>query len=354
MSDASEPLAKLLQEIAALQRSAQESLQSLQAMEPVRVGASEKTCVHSDDKLKLYRYAPLARSNKLPPLLICYAMVNRPYMLDLQPDRSLIRELLLSGMDVYLIDWGYPDAADAFTSLSDYISGYLGRCVDFILGEHGIAALNLLGVCQGGTLSLCYAALCPHQIANLIVMVTPVDFKTPENLLSKWAQNIDMQALTQSGNVAGEFLNLVFLALRPFQLMQQKYADLLQSSADPLQLEHFMRMEKWIFDSPDQPARAFREFVQWFYQENRLVLGTLRLAEQKVELQNIKQPILNIYAAKDHLVPPSASIALGAFVGSEDYQSLAVDAGHIGMYVSSKAHTIVPTAVTAWLRDRRA
>ena len=201
---------------------------------------------------------------------------------------------------------------------------------------------------------MCYAALCPEQIANLIVMVTPVDFKTPENLLSKWAQSIDLQALTQSGNLAGEFLNLLFLALRPFQLTQKKYVDLVQSSADPARLEHFMRMERWIFDTPDQPARAFREFVQWFYQENRLVLGTLQLGNKKVLLQNIKQPILNIYASKDHLVPPSASIALGAYVSSEDYQSLAVDAGHIGIYVSSNARTIVPAAITDWLRQRPA
>jgi polyhydroxyalkanoate synthase subunit PhaC len=343
----------MLQDAAAMNERAQAALRAVRTIGDVQVGLSEKTCVYTDNKVQLHRYAPLARSAKLPPLLICYAMVNRPYMLDLQPDRSLIRELLFLGVDVYLLDWGYPDGADRFTPLQEYICGHLGRCVQFILEETGAEALNLLGVCQGGTMSLCYAALEPRHVVNLITMVTPVDFKTPENLLSKWAQHIDVELLTQSGNVSGEFLNLVYLALMPFRLTQQKYVNLLQMQGDTAQLENFMRMEKWIFDSPDQPALAFREFVQWFFQENRLVRGELALDGRQVLLGNIKCPVLNIYAANDHLVPPSASIPLGAHVGGDDYEALQVEVGHIGMYVSSKARKTVPEAITRWLSDRK-
>jgi polyhydroxyalkanoate synthase len=253
---------------------------------------------------------------------------------------------------VYLLDWGYPDGADRFSSFEDYVDGYLRRCVEFVLKEHGIDALTLLGVCQGGTMSLCYAALEPRQIAQLITMVTPVDFKTPENLLSKWAQHIDVGLLTQSGNVSGDFLNLVYLSLMPFRLTQQKYVNLLQMHGDRVQLENFMRMEKWIFDSPDQPAAAFREFIQWFFQENRLIRGELTLAGKPVRLKNVIAPVLNIFASKDHLVPPSASIPLGAHVGSRDYEALEIDAGHIGLYVGGKTRKTVPAAVMAWLQKR--
>ncbi|MDP9089357.1 MAG: class III poly(R)-hydroxyalkanoic acid synthase subunit PhaC [Pseudomonadota bacterium] len=352
MTAAAESLARMLQEAAGIRERGQSVVRTLRTIGDVRVGLSEKTCVYAENKLQLYRYAPLARSAKLPPLLICYAMVNRPYMLDLQPDRSLIRELLLLGVDVYLLDWGYPDGADRFTPLEEYICGWLGRCVAFILGQNSIDRLNLLGVCQGGTMSLCYAALQPEQIGNLITMVSPVDFKTPENLLSKWAQHVDLDLLTQSGNVSGEFLNLIFLALMPFRLTQQKYVNLLKMQGDTAQLENFMRMEKWIFDSPDQPARAFREFVQWFFQENRLVRGDLMLDRKPVLLKNIRCPVLNIYAANDHLVPPSASIPLGHHVGSEDYEALQIDVGHIGMYVSGKARKSVPAAIAGWLAKR--
>jgi polyhydroxyalkanoate synthase len=295
----------------------------------------------------------LARSLGLPPLLICYAMVNRPYILDLQSDRSLIRELLILGLDVYLIDWGYPDGADRFTPLHDYISGYLDRCVNFVLNKNSVDALNLLGVCQGGTLSLCYAALERTRVENLITMVTPVDFKTPENLMSKWVQHIDVRLLTAGGNVPGELLNLLFLGLMPFRLTQQKYVDLLQVQRDRAQLENFMRMEKWIFDSPDQPATAFREFVEWLFKENLLIRGKLTVGDRPVLLSRIKCPVLNIYAKQDHLVPPSASMPLGAQVASAVYDDFAVDVGHIGMYVSSKARRTVPQKIVNWLLARR-
>jgi polyhydroxyalkanoate synthase len=354
VSAASDLFTLLLQDAAALREQGEAAVRALRNIGDVQVGAAEKTCVLTDNKVRLFRYSPLARPANLPPLLICYAMVNRPYMLDLQPDRSLIRELLSLGVDVYLIDWGYPDGADRFTPLEEYICGHLGRCVDFVLEQDGIETLNLLGVCQGGTMSLCYAALEPQRIANLITMVTPVDFKTPENLLSKWARHIDADLLTQSGNVSGEFLNLVYLALMPFRLTQQKYVHLINMQGDRAQLENFMRMEKWIFDSPDQPARAFREFLVWFYQENRLVRGELCLAARPVQLRNIQCPVLNIYAANDHLVPPSATIPLGAHVGSKNYTSLQIDTGHIGMYVSGKARKSVPETIARWLIERKA
>ena len=353
MSTTPESLAQMLQYAADMQQQGKSVLRSLQSIGDVEVGASKKVCVYTENKTRLFRYAPLARSAGIKPLLICYAMVNRPYLLDLQPDRSFIRELLSAGLEVYLLDWGYPDGADRFVGLDEYIDGHLRHCVEFILREHAIDSLNLLGVCQGGTTSLCYAALEPEQIAQLVTMVTPVDFKTPENLLSKWAQPIDVDLLTQSGNVSGDFLNFVYLSLMPFRLTQQKYVNLLRMQGDRVQLENFMRMEKWIFDSPDQPAHAFRDFIQWFFKENRLIRDELTLGGKPVRLKNITRPVLNIYATKDHLVPPSASVPLGAYVGSKDYRSLEIDAGHIGLYVGGKSCKTVPAAIASWLLDRQ-
>jgi len=178
-------------------------------------------------------------------------------MMDLQEDRSLIRGLLASGLDVYLIDWGYPDGADRFTTLADYIDGYLVGCVDHILKAHRLSALNVLGVCQGGVFSLCFSALHPKRVRNLITMVTPVDFHSPADLLSKWVSKIDVAAWVGDGNVSGDALNQLFLSLMPFRLMHQKYVDLLTGSPDRDRIENFMRVEQWIFDSPDQAGAAF-------------------------------------------------------------------------------------------------
>jgi polyhydroxyalkanoate synthase len=326
---------------------------ALQAAAGVEVGCSDKEAVFRDDKITLYRFKPIAKPAGVTPVLISYALVNRPYMMDLQADRSLIRRLLEQGLDVYLIDWGYPDGADRFLDLDDYINGFLDRCVQFVLDQHGIDKVNLLGVCQGGTFSLCYSALHPERIKNLVAMVTPVDFKTPENLLSKWAQDMDVDAVVDSGgNVSGEMLNVAYVSLMPFRLMQQKYVSLVDILGDPKQVENFMRMEKWIFDSPDQAGDAFRQFTKWFFQENRLIKGTVELGGEKVDLKKISMPVLNIYGRQDHLVPPSASIPLANHVGTQDYTAFEMDVGHIGMYVSGKSQKQLPETIAKWLKDR--
>jgi polyhydroxyalkanoate synthase len=315
-------------------------------------GCSEKEAVWQLGRAKLYRYRPIARPTGAAPLLIVYALVNRPYMMDLQEDRSLIRGLLAQGLDVYLIDWGYPDGADRFITLADYIDGQLDGCVEHILKSHGLDALNMLGVCQGGVLSLCFSALHPQRVRNLVTMVTPVDFHTPADLLSKWVRKIDVAALVGDGNVPGDTLNQLFLSLMPFRLTQQKYVDLLAGSPDKARVENFMRVEQWIFDSPDQAGAAFREFVVWFYQENRLAQNRLEIAGRKVDLRSLRLPILNLIGKRDHLVPPQASIALQRLAGTDDYTALEFDLGHIGMYISARAQHEVPAAIAQWLASR--
>ena len=326
---------------------------ALKAASVAAAGCTAREAVWRDGKTVLYRYRPLAPPAPLTPLLIAYALVNRPTMLDLEPDRSLVRRLLEHGLEVYLIDWGYPDGADRLTELADYLEDGIDASVRQVTSAHGLESVNLLGVCQGGTLSLCYAALHPERVQNLITMVTPVDFHTPENRLARWARGIDVDALVRAhGNVPGELLNAVFVSLLPFRLGQQKYLNLLDAADDPQQLETFMRMERWIFDSPDQAGEAFRQFVRWFFQENRLARGTLEIAGRAVDLRRITQPVLNVYATQDHLVPPSATAGLASLLGSRDYTPLAVDAGHIGLYTSRRAQQEVARGIASWLLER--
>jgi polyhydroxyalkanoate synthase len=304
-------------------------------------------------KTVLWRYARTAADAGLPPLVICYALVNRPYMLDLQPDRSLVRGLLARGIDVYLVDWGYPDRDDSRLSLDDYVNRHLGACIDHVRRVHDVPSVNLLGVCQGGTLALCHAALHPGRVRNLVTMVTPVDFHTDDNLLSKWARKLDVDRLVEAlGNVPGELLNAAFIALMPLRLTARKYAGLADIADDRGALENFLRMERWIHDSPDQAGTAFRQFIRWFFQENRLVRGGLTIGDRPVDLRAIACPILNVFATQDHLVPPSASRPLDALTASRDYTPFEFDGGHIGIYVSRRAQELLPRAIGEWLAGR--
>jgi polyhydroxyalkanoate synthase len=273
-------------------------------------------------------------------------------VLDLQPDRSLVRRLLEAGLDIYLIDWGDPEDADRHTDLEDYIEEHLGGSVRHVRRQCGGRPVNLLGVCQGGVLSLCYTALHQDAVANLVTLTTPVDFHTAENLLSKWVREMDTALIERCGNVPGELLNGLFLSLMPLRLAQQKYVRLLTSRPDQRAIEDFVRMEKWIFDSPPQNAAALAQFVRWFYQENRLVRDTLSIAGRRASLREIRQPLLNLYALEDHIVPASASMALGQYIGSRDYTGCGIATGHIGMYVSRASGGQVPGRIVSWLAER--
>jgi polyhydroxyalkanoate synthase len=316
-------------------------------------GVTPKEAVYKEDKLVLYRYQSDKPAKNKTPLLIVYALVNRPYMTDLQENRSTIRGLLDAGQDVYLIDWGYPDAADRYLTLDDYINGYIDRCVDVVATRHGVDKINVLGICQGGAFSLCYSAMHPDKVRNLVTMVTPVDFKTPDNMLSHWVQNVDIDLLVDTqGNIPGEMLNWTFLNLKPYQLMAQKYLGVADLMDDPKALKNFMRMEKWIFDSPDQAGETFRQFIKDFFQQNKLMKGEVEIGDNTVDLKKVTMPVLNVYAEQDHLVPPDASKALKGCVGTKDYSELSFPGGHIGIYVSGKAQKTIPPAIGEWLDKR--
>ena len=344
---------RALEEALATQRRLAGALQTLRSMDEVEFGVTAKEEVYREDKLVVYRFRGERPPTAKVPILIVYALVNRPYMVDLQDDRSLVRNLLARGEDVYLIDWGYPDRADRWLTLDDYINGYIARSVDAVAAHSGSSPINLLGICQGGAFSLCFAAMHPQKVRNLITMVTPVDFRTPDNMLSNWVQSMDVDLFVDTlGNVPADLMNLCYLMLKPIRLNQQKYIGLVDILDDKVEMENFLRMEKWIFDSPDQAGEAFRQFLKDFYQGNKLVNGGLKIGGHEVHLGNVTMPVLNIFAEQDHLVPPAASRVLGDHVGTDDYTQVAFRGGHIGIYVSGRAQREVPGAIHDWLAAR--
>lgn len=343
----------LLQETLQWQRKLVDGLKLLPGVEDVDYGVTERQEVWSDGKVKLYRFVSDQADTSKPPLLIVYALVNRPYMVDLQDGRSLVQKLLALGQDVYVLDWGYPDRSERFLTLEDYLLRYIDGAVDHLRAKRDGAPVNLLGICQGGVFALCYSALRPHKVQNLISMVTPVDFHTADNMLSHWARHVDVDLFVDTlGNIPADLMNASYLMLKPFRLNVQKYVGLMDILDDKQALEDFLRMEKWIFDSPDLAGETFRQFVKQFYQANGLMNGSIRIGDEAVDLAQVQMPILNIYAEQDHLVPPAASKAMQAQVGSTDYIELGFRGGHIGIYVSGRAQREVPGAINDWLSKR--
>jgi polyhydroxyalkanoate synthase len=343
-----------LKEAVAFNRKLLAGIDSVANVEEVEIGLTPKEEVYREDEVVLYHYIPVKKRLHKIPVLIVYALVNRPYMVDVEEGRSLIQKLLDQGLDVYLVDWGYPDRWEKYLTLDDYINGYIDNCVDVLRQRHGVDAINLAGICQGGVFSLCYTALNPGKVKNLVTMVTPVDFHVKDGLLNVWCQSMDVDLMVEAlGNIPGDFMNFGFLMLKPWQLMVQKYMGIVDVLEDEGNLLSFLRMEKWVFDSPDQAGEAYRQFLKDFYQGNKLIKGEVEIGGKRVDLRDIKVPVFNIYGTTDHLVPPSSSLNLDKFVGSEDVTTVPVPGGHIGIYVSTRAQRELAPKLSAWLKERR-
>ncbi len=315
------------------------------------MGSTPHEVVFEEGTLRLLRYH--SDSVKYAePILICFALVNRPYILDLQGDRSVVRHLLEHGFDVYLIDWGTPTDADSTLRLQDYVCHRLMRLVEFVCKHAGSRQLNLMGYCMGGTLSTMFTALYPERVRNLILMATPIDFDGEEGMLNLWAREdyFDVDKLVDAyGNCPGEFLQYCFQLMRPVHNFAVKYLTFCEKLNDDVFLDNFFAMERWANDSIPVAGETFREYVKLLYQQNRLVLGEMTLGDANVKLESICCPLLLLVANQDHLVPASSTLALEQHVSSDEVQSISINAGHIGLAVSSKAHRQLWPAAVRWI-----
>ena len=317
-----------------------------------RIATTPHDIVYEEDRVKLKHYKP-KKTTTNTPLLVTYALINRETMLDLQPTRSVVESLLERGIEVFMIDWGYPTRKDQYLTIDDHINGYMDNIVNFIIKKTDVRKINLMGICMGGTFSVIYSALHPEKIKNLVTTVTPTNFDTDQGLLHIWMKDTGPEHLsTIYGNMPGDLMNLGFLLLNPARLMIDKYVGFFNHMDDKAFVENFIRMEKWIFDSPDVPAATFGQFINDLYKNNLLIQNKMEVGEKRVDLKNITMPVLNFYGKYDHLVPPEACELLTKNVGSTDTEDVCFNTGHIGIYVSSKCQKEFAPKIAGWLKER--
>lgn len=309
--------------------------------------------IYQEDRVKLKHYKARKETAYKTPLLVVYALINRETMLDLQPGRSVVERFLDNGIDLYMIDWGYPTRKDRYLGFDDHINGYMDNIVDFIRKKTGAPKINIMGICMGGAFSVMYSALHPEKVRNLVTTVTPTNFDTDKGLLHLWMKQLDIDAVVEScGNLSADIMNFGFLLLNPARLMIDKYVGFMENMDNKNFVENFIRMEKWIFDSPDLPGEVFREFIKECYQGNKLIQSKLEIGGERVDLKKITMPLLNIYGQFDHLVPPEACNRLVHEVGSDDTEDICLKTGHIGIYVSSKCQEAFAPKIASWLKER--
>lgn len=329
--------------------------------EDVQIAQTPSDVVFQVDKVTLSRYRPLIdKKADAPPVVICYGLFGRQTMIDLQEDRSLVRNLLNDGIDVFVVDWGNPTRADQFTTLDDIILGYLRDCVEYVVEQNNGDPISLFGICEGGTFAACLVALEPELFSGLALAITPIDFKGDpdsfgpgEGFLNAWSQSMseeDINSVIDTyGNMPGELTGAVFSSLTPIATMTKYNLGLARLEGDEDATLNFLRMEKWIADRPDHPGAAAKQWFNQLYRENQLVEGKFELDGRRVNLGHISVPVLNIYATRDHIVPISCTKALGEYVRPKLYQEIGFPGGHVGVFVSRKAQGVVAKGLSDWL-----
>ncbi len=348
-------LSKLAEDAEKAQVRAQKASDVLLQALDTEIATTPYDVVYEQDRIKLKHYRPITDIQYKHPLLVVYALINRETMLDLQPSRSVVQNFLEHGVDLYMIDWGYPSRKDRYLTIDDHVNVYMDDVVDFIREKHGVPKIHLMGICMGGTFSVIYSALHPEKIQTLVTTVTPTNFDTDQGLLHIWMKAVDADRMVDTfGNMPGDFLNFGFLVLNPARLMIDKYVGFIENMDNKQFVENFVRMEKWIFDSPDVPGETFRQFITDCYQKNLLIQSKMEVGGQRVDLKKITMPLLNFYGKYDHLVPPAACEHLTRQVGSADVEDICLETGHIGIYVSSKCQREFTPKIAQWMKTRDA
>lgn len=322
----------------------------------VRKGISPSEVVYEEDRLKLLHYLPSQKPRYRTPLVFVYALVNRPYILDLKKGRSVVANFVEAGFDTYLVDWGIPTSADQHLTLDDYINGYLVNVLDFLRERTGMPQANILGYCMGGTMSAMLTALHAPRVQNLTLLAAPIDFATNDSLLNVWTrpENFDVDKFVDAfGNCPPEFLQVTFQLLRPVGNLLEKPIHFYEHMHEEKFLDDFLTTETWLQDNIPVPGEVYRQFVKYLYQKNLLTQNRMPVGKRMVNLRDIACPVLNIMAEQDDLVPCSQSAPFNDLVGSSDRQTLLLKgSGHIGLAIGGRAQKEIWPPACQWLGRR--
>ena len=328
----------------------------------IDVGQTPSEVVYTENKLELLHYKPGEAGIEVPeeeqsdvPVLVVYALINKPYILDLQPERSVVRRLLEEGHDVYLIDWNEPSQLDQFLTLDDYVNRYMDNCVDEVRERSGTDQINILGYCMGGTKSAMYATFHPEKINALALMAAGLYFEDTGGVLEEWGSDeyYDPGDVTEAfGNVPSTMLDVGFALMDPVDNYVSKYVRLYDNLKNEDFVENFARMERWLGEGIDLAGETYEQFLTDVYQDNKLYENELELDGKHVDVTNVDMPLLQITGEYDHLIPSSASIPFNDVVGSDDIETIEYPTGHIGLSVSGSSHADVWPRVAEWFHEQ--
>ena len=324
-------------------------------IENVEVGQTPSEVVYEENKLELLHYESEVDEPHGTPILIVYALINKPFILDLQPGRSVVRRLLEAGHDVYLIDWNEPSRLDQHLTLDDYVNRYIDNCVDVVRERSGADRINILGYCMGGTMTSIYTALHGEKVQSLGLMAAGLCFQGTGGVLELWGdeEHYDPRDVVDVyGNVPADMLDVGFALMDPVANYVSKYIRLYENLENDDFVENFARMERWLDEGIDLAGETYIQFLEDIYQDNKLYNNEMYVGGEHVDVTEIDVPVLQIIGEYDHLIPPETSKPFNDIVGSDDTEIIEYPTGHIGLAVSGSSHSDVWPEVAEWYFEK--
>lgn len=305
--------------------------------------------VHESHSLRLRRYAAEGTVRRGTPVLLVYSLFKRPYVLDLLPDRSVVRNLTRQGFSVYLTDWLPPGPADAGRGLAEYVNGDLTTAVERVRRIEGVERIALVGCCLGGFLATVYAALNPAHVERLVVFALPFESRPPfvpvaaeffggllGNIPAAW-----VRASLNSQLAAREDM--------PEYLAKELDEPALARADCPEASAVHKALDAWFGSDVPLTGRLFAEIMGSAYGRALFATSRLVIGDRQVELAAIRCPVLNVCAERDRLVPVHESLPFIRHVGSQQASNLVFASSHIGLMVGRAAHAHLWPHVGQWL-----
>ncbi len=317
------------------------------------VGQTPAEVVYREGRLRLMHYRPQVPAPMRIPVLCVPSLINHYYIMDLTPERSLVRYLLDRGIDVYMLDWGKATLVDRFRPFDEYITGLLRRCVHYIRHATGQEAISLLGYCMGGMMSAAYTVLYPQEVSNLINLAGPINYHD-DGIYSVWTRPdwFDVDLLVDSlGNIPAELLNITFKLVHPTNELIQAL-NYWERHDDPAFMSGFAAMQLWTNDPTPFPGEAFRKYIKDLYQSNLLLCGAFTVGGKRIDLSQITAPTMTIAARRDHIAPWQSVAVLHDLISSADKDLIVLESGHIGMVIGSSARQNLWPHLGEWLVAR--
>jgi polyhydroxyalkanoate synthase len=284
-----------------------------------------------------------------PAVLFVPSLVNRAYVLDLAPGRSLLRFLAAEGVRPLLLDWGWPGAVERRFTLTDYIAGRLERAM-IAAARIADGPTVLAGYCMGGTLAVAAAARRPDLVSALALLASPWDFHGADAeraTAAAAALPLMEPALAFSETLPIDLLQTLFAMIDPSGV-GDKYRAFSRLAPDSERARLFVALEDWLNDGVPLAAPVARECLSGWYGQNTPGRGEWRIAGQPIDPATLRLPTFVAAPGRDRLVPPESARPLARLIqGAVLHEPTA---GHIGMVAGMGAERALWRPLLAWLR----